>query len=467
MNSTLPQHTPADVAMMADAAWQAFPVLAQSSAAKRAQLLRAIADQIEALGDALIDCVCTESALPRARVQGERGRTTAQLRMFANLAEADLWREPRTDDADPNRQPAPRPRIHSERRPIGPVAVFGASNFPLAFSIAGSDSASALAIGCPVVAKAHPAHPNTCHLIAGAISKALEACALPPAVFQVFFESGYEAGQALVKHPAIKAAAFTGSRRGGLALWRLAQDRPDPIPFFAEMSSVNPVFITPAAATADAEGLATGLVGSMTLGVGQFCTQPGLLFVTRDSAPALVAALVQRVQHVAPGTMLTDAMAAHYRDLVAARRATASVRVLAEGLATEASRQAQAMLFSCDLAAFLADRSLQDEVFGPSSLLVEVDSVQAFERAADALEGQLTATLWHQPGEREAFSALLWQLEQKVGRIVFNGYPTGVEVGSATVHGGPFPACTDARFTSVGTRAIDRFLRVVAWQEPT
>ncbi|AVP99592.1 aldehyde dehydrogenase (NADP(+)) [Ahniella affigens] len=466
MSAPLPHHSPADVATLAEAAAQAFPVLAQSSPAKRAQLLRAIADQIEALGDTLIDCVCAESALPRARVQGERGRTTAQLRMFATLAEADLWREPRTDDADPNRQPAPRPRIHSERRPIGPVAVFGASNFPLAFSVAGGDSASALAIGCPVVAKAHPAHPETCRLISGAIDRAVAACALPPAVFQVFFESGFDAGQALVQHPAIKAAAFTGSRRGGMALWRLAQNRRDPIPFFAEMSSVNPVFITPACAKADPEGLATGLVGSMTLGVGQFCTQPGLLFVTRDSAPALVSALIQRVQQVPPGTMLTAAMAAHYRDLVEARRAEANVQVLAEGAVASDPRQAQAMLFGCDLSTFLSNDRLQDEVFGPSSLVIEVDTVQDFETAVANLDGQLTATLWHQPGERDAFTSLLWQLEQKVGRIVFNGYPTGVEVGSATVHGGPFPACSDARFTSVGTRAIDRFLRVVAWQEP-
>lgn len=466
MSANLPQHTPADVAAMAEASARAFPILARASGSERAALLRAIADAIEALGDALIDCVVNESALPRARVQGERARTTAQLRMFAALAESDSWREPRTDAADPNRQPAPRPKIHSERRPIGPVAVFGASNFPLAFSIAGGDTASALAIGCPVIAKAHPAHPETCHMIALAIEQALSACQLPAAVFQVFFESGYEAGQALVAHPAIKAGAFTGSRRGGLALWRVAHQRPDPIPFFAEMSSVNPVFITPAYAASHTDALASGLVGSMTLGVGQFCTQPGLIISTRDVMPALRAALCERVQQSAAGTMLTDAMAVHYRDLIQARAQNLEVARLAEGQPAENARQAQPVLFGCSLPTFLADPGLQDEVFGPSSLLIEVDQASDFERVARALEGQLTATLWHLPGEREFYSELLWTLEQKVGRIVFNGFPTGVEVGSATVHGGPFPACSDARFTSVGTRAVDRFLRVVAWQEP-
>jgi len=466
MNTILPSHDPRDIDLMATAAAAAFPTLARAPGVQRAILLRAMADRIEAIGDPLIDCVVEESALPRPRVIGERARTTAQLRLFADVAEADSWREPRTDAPDPSRQPSPRPRLHSERRPIGPVAVFGASNFPLAFSIAGGDTASALAVGCPVIAKAHPAHPKTCGLVADAIAQAVRDAGFPDAVFQVFFESGIAAGKALVAHPNVKAGAFTGSRRGGLALWRIAQDRAQPIPFFGELSSINPVFITAARAIADAEPLATGLATSMTLGVGQFCTQPGIIAVPKDSAESLREHLENRIRQATAGTMLTDAMAANYRDAIGRQLTRPGVTTLAEGLPAETGRQAQARLFGCALSTFLEDAMLHEEIFGPASLMIEVDGPDDFVRLIDALEGQLTATLWHLPEEREHLGALLWAMEQKVGRIVFNGYPTGVEVGTATVHGGPFPASTDARFTSVGTRAIDRFLRVVAWQEP-
>lgn len=464
--NALPEHSPADVAAMAEAAGLAFAHLARAPAAQRAQLLHGMAEAIEALGEPLIDTVCEESALPRARVQGERARTTAQLRMFADLAAADAWRDVRVDAGDATRVPLPRPAIRSEKRPIGPVAVFGASNFPLAFSIAGGDSAAALAVGCPVLAKAHPAHPRTCALIAAAIRAAVHECGLPAGVFQVYFETGHAAGQALVAHPAIKAGAFTGSRQGGLALWRIAQKRPDPIPFFAEMSSINPVFITPAAAAAQAEALAAGLANSMCLGVGQFCTQPGLIVCVRDSAGALRETLSARIAATPAGDMLTESMAAAYRTAVAQREATSGIAVCARGLAAQTPRQAQAVLHGASLEDFLRHADWQEEIFGPSSLLLEVEHMANFQRVAAALHGQLTATLWHQPEEREACAELYFVLEQKAGRIVYNGYPTGVEVGPATVHGGPFPACTDARFSSVGTRAIERFLRPVAWQSP-
>lgn len=466
MNTISPIHDPHDIDRMATAAAAAFPALARAPGLQRATLLRAMASRIEAIGDPLIDCVCEESALHRPRVLGERARTTAQLRLFADVADADQWRDPRTDPGDTSRQPTPRPMLHSERRPIGPVAVFGASNFPLAFSIAGGDTASALAVGCPVIAKAHPAHPRTCRLIGDAIAQAVRDARFPDAVFQVFFESGIDAGSALVAHPNIKAAAFTGSRRGGLALWRIAQERTHPIPFFGELSSINPVFITSARAIADAEALATGLATSMTLGVGQFCTQPGVIVVPRDSAGMLCGHLIDRIRQTAAGTMLTEAMSAHYRDHITRLLEHPGIVTLAEGQPVSSGRQAQARLIGCTMSTFLDDASLQEEVFGPASLFIEVDGPNDFVRLIDALDGQLTATLWHEPGERTHLDALLWAMEQKVGRIVFNGYPTGVEVGTATVHGGPFPASTDARFTSVGTRAIDRFLRVVAWQEP-
>lgn len=457
-----------DIEVLAQAAARAFRPLAQCSGAIRAELLEHIADGLEALGEQLIDCAVAETALPAARIAGERGRTTLQLRLFATLARDDSWRSRREVPADPTRQPQPRPAIVSENRPIGPVLVFGASNFPLAFSVAGGDTASALAVGCPVLAKAHPAHPRTCDLVAGVIARAVAASGLPAGTFGLFHDDGHARGLVLVGHPAVRAAAFTGSRAGGMALWRAAMARPDPIPFFAEMGSVNPVFVSPDVQQNDGVRLAEGLYASMTLGVGQFCTQPGLIFVVHDGhgPDTFVDRLVARVQASAAGTMLTNTMAAAHATQCGERARSAGVHTLAHGAAAMDSRQAQTMLFSCSSDTFLAQPALQHEIFGPSSVLVHCASIADFLRCAEALEGQLTATLWCAAHEREPFADLLWALEQRVGRIVFNGFPTGVEVGAATVHGGPFPATTDARYTSVGVRAIERFLRPLAWQQP-
>lgn len=457
-----------DIDALARAAASAFRPLAQCPGAVRAALLERIADGLEALGQELLDCAVAETALPAARIAGERGRTTLQLRLFATLARDDNWRGRREVPADPGRQPLPRPAIASEHRPIGPVLVFGASNFPLAFSVAGGDTASALAVGCPVIAKAHPAHPRTCDLVAAVITRAVAASGLPVGTFGLFHDEGHARGLNLVGHPAVRAAAFTGSRTGGMALWRAAMVRPDPIPFFAEMGSVNPLFVSPGVQQQDGARLAEGLHASMTLGVGQFCTQPGLIFaVCEGSRPeAFVDTLVARVQGTPAGTMLTTGMASAYATQCGERARSAGVHTLAQGAAATDSRQAQTVLFGCSSDTFLAQPALQHEIFGPSSVLVDCASPAEFLRCAEALEGQLTATLWCQEHEREHFADLQWALEQRAGRIVFNGFPTGVEVGAATVHGGPFPATSDARFTSVGTRAIERFLRPIAWQHP-
>jgi NADP-dependent aldehyde dehydrogenase len=453
------------VDIVAKAAFAAFRTYAGSAAAKRAQFLREIALRIEQLGDALIECVQRETALPAARVTGERARTCNQLRLFADVAEHDTWSDERIDAADPQRAP-PRPRLRSRLRPVGPVAVFGASNFPLAFSVAGGDTAAALAVGCPVIAKAHPAHPQTSALVAQAITDVAAACGLPAGVFALLDDSSIEAGVGLVQHPAIKAAAFTGSQHGGLALWRAAQQREEPIPFFAEMGSINPVFIFPDALARDAEAIATGLHASMTLGVGQFCTQPGVILLIDDAAGrAFLDRLATFVATTPPGTMLTPTIGATYARAIAQRAAEGGVRVVASVEVADANtRHAGAMLFATDSRTFLADAGLADEIFGPSSLVVMCGSTRDFVRCAESLRGQLTGTIWTVADEADP--ELLWTLEQKVGRIVLNGFPTGVEVGSATMHGGPFPATTDSRFTSVGTRAIERFVRPVAWQTP-
>jgi NADP-dependent aldehyde dehydrogenase len=449
----------------ANVASAAFRSYAGSSAAARARLLREIATGIEQLGEALVECVHRETALPAARIASERARTCMQLRLFADLAEQDTWSEERIDAADPGRTP-PRPQVRSRLRPMGPAAVFAASNFPLAFSVAGGDTAAALAVGCPVIVKAHPAHPQTSAMVAQVIHAAVATCGLPAGTFALLSGDGIETGLALAKHPAIKVAAFTGSQQGGLALWRAAQQRGEPIPFFAEMGSVNPVFLFPGAVARDANAIAAGLHTSITLGVGQFCTQPGVIFVVDDSASrALVDKLAALTATTPEGVMLSPTIGANYARGASQRCALRGVRTLArvEPASTDA-RAAGAALFVTDAATFLDHGELTEELFGPSSLVVICASTQDFKRCAESLRGQLTGTIWSAPDENDP--DLLWLLEQKVGRIVFNGFPTGVEVGAATMHGGPFPATTDSRFTSVGTRAIHRFVRPVAWQTP-
>jgi alpha-ketoglutaric semialdehyde dehydrogenase len=441
----------------------AFRNYSRQTGPRRAQLLRAIADGIEGLGERLLECVMRETALPQARVINERGRTCMQLRLFAALAEEGAWVDERTDMADAARQP-PKPCVRSLLRPIGPVAIFGASNFPLAFSVAGGDTASALAVGCTVIVKAHPAHPETSKLIGQVIEDAVVRCALPRGVFTLVFDEGFEIGVALINHPLVKAGAFTGSQRGGLALLRVAQQRAEPIPFFAEMGSINPVFILPSALEARAEEIAVGLHASMVLGVGQFCTQPGLLFTTDDASGRTFLEKVARlVAGTACGTMLTAGMRNEYERLVTHRCSLPGVTTQARVDASTGTT-AGAALCSVDARTFLSTPALQDEVFGPTTLAVLCDSASDYARCAERLHGQLTATVWTLGDEALAYDDLLWTLEQKVGRVLFNGFPTGVEVGTAMMHGGPFPATSDSRFTSVGTRAIQRFVRPIAYQ---
>lgn len=461
----------AKVDFAANAAAAAFRAYAGTSAAQRARFLREIADGIERLGDALIDCVQRETALPVARISGERARTCMQLRLFAELAEGDTWIDERVDAADAQRTP-PKPQVRSRLRPIGPALIFAASNFPLAFSVAGGDTAAALAVGCPVVVKAHPAHPDTSRLVAGAIHAAATSCALPAGVFALLDDDAHEIGLAAVRHPSIKVGAFTGSLQGGLALWRAAQLRADPIPFFAEMGSINPVFLFPDALARNAAAIATGLHASMTLGVGQFCTQPGVIFLVDDEAGRAFAVKLAALVAATPvGTMLSPLIRANYLRAVTVRGVAHDVRTLAQVPVSVsepefAERRAGAALFATDADTFLAHADLADEVFGPTSLLVLCRSSGDFVRCAESLHGQLTATVWVGNGGIDDNADLLWTLEQRVGRIVFDGFPTGVEVGTAMMHGGPFPATTDGRFTSVGTRAIQRFVRPVAWQTP-
>ena len=445
-------------------AWAAFDAYRETTPAQRAQLLQTIAGEIEALGDALIERAMLETGLPQARLQGERARTCGQLRMFARTVLAGEWLDVRVDQAQPARQPLPRADLRQRQIPLGPVAVFGASNFPLAFSVAGGDTASALAAGCPVIVKAHSAHPGTSELVGQAIVRALEECGLPASVFALLFGSGREVGQALVNDARIKAVGFTGSRAGGLALCQTAQQRVEPIPVYAEMSSTNPVFLLPAALQARGDALAQGFVGSLTLGAGQFCTNPGLLVAVQGPAlEAFVASAADLLQHSAAQTMLTPGIWAAYQDGVDSLSRHAST--VAKGVLPTGPNQCQPQLLRASAAEYLANPALQAEVFGAAALVVECRDEAERLQLAEALEGQLTATLQLDDDDIALARRLLPVLERKAGRILVNGWPTGVEVCDAMVHGGPFPATSDVRSTSVGTAAIQRFLRPVCYQD--
>ncbi|WP_271410335.1 aldehyde dehydrogenase (NADP(+)) [Pseudomonas sp. Q1-7] len=447
-------------------AWAAFDSYRETSLASRAGFLEVIADEIEGLGDALIERAMAETGLPRPRIQGERGRTCQQLRTFARTVRAGEWLDVRIDTALPERQPQARPDLRQRQVPLGPVAVFGASNFPLAFSVAGGDTASALAAGCPVVVKAHSAHPGTSELVGRAVARAAQRCAMPEGVFSLLFGSGHEVGIALVSHPHIKAVGFTGSRRGGLALCRAAQARPEPVPVYAEMSSLNPVFLFPAALQARGEALAQGFVASLTQGAGQFCTNPGLV-VARQGAPldAFVAAAAGHLNGSPAQTMLTPGIYEAFTAGADALARHAQVQRVASGLPGDGPNRGQAQLFVTQAEAFLADPALQAEVFGAASLIVQCRDDAQMRQIAEQLEGQLTATLHLDDADLDSARALLPTLERKAGRLLVNGWPTGVEVCDAMVHGGPFPATSDPRSTSVGTAAIRRFLRPVCYQD--
>jgi NADP-dependent aldehyde dehydrogenase len=454
----------AEVDEAAQLAHAAFESYSRTSGAERAKFLRKIADNIEALGDTLITRATQETGLPEGRIRTETGRTCGQLRLFASLVEEGSWVDPRIDHADPNRTPIPKPDVRSMLRPLGPVVVFGASNFPLAFSVAGGDTASALAGGNPVIVKAHHAHPGTSELVGLAVSKAVGECELHEGTFSLLYGSGSEVGTALVKHPLIKAGGFTGSRSGGRALFDAASSRPEPIPFYAEMSSVNPVVILPEALRTRNEQLAVGLQGSVTLGAGQFCTNPGLVFLKNGAdADALVSRLGELLSGTAEQTMLTPGIRSSYEKGVTSRFAQTGVATVMQKTAETGCGAAPA-LFKIDAAGFIANATLSEEIFGPTTLVVTYENDDQLLSLVRSLEGQLTATIHGTEGELEENHELINALEKKAGRLLFNGFPTGVEVCHSMVHGGPYPATSDGRSTSVGTRAIFRFTRQVCFQ---
>jgi NADP-dependent aldehyde dehydrogenase len=444
---------------------EAFPVYQRVSGRDRGALLRTMAAKIESIVGDVIERAAQETALPQARLQGETARTCAQLRMFAQVAEEGSWVQARIDRADPSRKPAPKPDIRSMLRPLGPVVVFGASNFPLAFSVAGGDTASALAGGNTVIVKAHAAHPGTSELVGRAVQESVRECGLPEGVFSLLFGKGSQVGTALMKHPLVKAGGFTGSRTAGRILMDVAAARPEPIPFYAEMSSTNPVFILPGALRERAENIAAGLHASFTMGAGQFCTKPGMVFLPQGSdAAAFAQKLHGLVAGSAPFHLLTKTIHGSYDSAIVGRKADASVRLVAEGSqAAEAGFAVNSALFETDAAPFLGS-GLDAEIFGPTTLLVQHSSRDQVLAIARSLEGHLTATIHGTEQDLREYADLIAILENKVGRIIFNGFPTGVEVTHAMVHGGPYPSTSDGRSTSVGTQAIFRFTRLVCYQ---
>lgn len=448
----------------ADLASKAFPAFRDLPGKERGAFLRAAAANIEALGQSLTDRAMAETGLPEARIKGETARTCGQLRLFAGMIEEGSWVDARIDRADAARTPVPKPDTRSMLRPVGPVAVFGASNFPLAYSTAGGDTASALAAGCPVIVKAHAAHPGTTGMVGDAVVAAARSCGLPEGVFSLLYDSGTEIGAALVAHPHIQAVGFTGSRAGGTALVKIAASRPQPIPVFAEMSSVNPVFLLPGALAERGEALGTALAGSVNLGVGQFCTSPGLVVLLKESETASFRqALRTALAAVTPGVMLNPGIQANYSKKRAALAQSPGVSTVLEIPST--SPCGGPAIYETTAAAVLADPSLTGEVFGPSTLLVTADSPAEMLALAQSLEGQLTATVHAADNDLPLQKDLLGILETKAGRVLGAGFPTGLEVNQSIVHGGPWPATSDGRSTSVGGAAILRFTRQVCWQD--
>lgn len=437
---------------------KAFREFRNLSLSARAGLLDRIADNITALGGELIERAVAETGLPIARLQGETGRTIGQLRMFASVARAGDFIGARIDSELPDRQPVRRPDIRLQRIGLGPVAVFAASNFPLAFSVAGGDTASALAAGCPVIVKAHSAHPGTSEIIGRCVQQAVDELGLPEGVFSMLFGNGTEIGAALVAAPEIKAVGFTGSRQGGLALAKVASSRPEPIPVYAEMSSINPIVLMPAALSERAEEIADEFVISLAMGAGQFCTNPGLI-IALDSGDLdrFVERTSERLSDVPNAPMLTSGIRSAYDVGVAALAAHPCVKTIA--------KSTSGAFFATSATKFLENEELTSEVFGVSSILVRCDSEGELQTVLENLEGQLTASMHIADGDHSMAARLVPILEEKAGRLIVNGFGTGVEVCHAMVHGGPFPATSDGRTTSVGSLAIDRFLRPVAYQD--
>ena len=443
----------------------AFKIYRKTSGKEKAVFLETIADEILALGDDLIKRCVAETGLPEGRITGERGRTVNQLKLFAALVREGSWVDARIDLAQPDRQPLPKPDIRSMQIALGPVGVFGASNFPLAFSVAGGDTVSALAAGCPVVIKAHPAHPGTCELVGTAIINAIHKSGIPDGTFSMVHGKSVEVGMAIVKNDLIKAIGFTGSYRGGKALFDAASQRPEPIPVYAEMGSTNPVFILPGALRDKKEEIAQGLTASVTLGVGQFCTNPGLVFIENSTeADAFKNIAGNKFQESPSGIMLTSAIHESYDKGAEKLVSQNGVEVLAKGKIEGEGYQGVPSLMQINAKKFMADKRLEEEIFGPSTLTVTADEKSELIKIAENLGGHLTTTLWANDDDLNSYKDLIDILERKAGRLIINGFPTGVEVCHSMIHGGPFPATTDSRSTSVGTTAIRRFTRPVCYQ---
>jgi NADP-dependent aldehyde dehydrogenase len=458
--------TQSDLNQACALAHDAFDVYREAPLKVRAAFLEKIAENIVALGDTLIERCVAESGLPRARIEGERGRTVGQLRLFAGVVRDGEYLGLRHDTPLPDRKPLPRSDLRLRNVPLGPVVVFGASNFPLAFSVAGGDTASALSAGCPVVVKAHSAHPGTSELVGRALQAAVAECGLHEGVFSLLFGAGAEVGAALVADPRIKVVGFTGSRSGGMELVNISSRRPEPIPVYAEMSSINPVYLLPAALAARAEAIGREFVTSLTMGAGQFCTNPGLVFALKGpNLDRFLDSAAGALKAYAPPPMLTPGIHKAYEAGVQALSEHNQVETIARGRVGEGVNQGTGALFATDARDFMADERLGHEVFGSSSLVVRCDDVDGLVTLSEKLEGQLTATLQMEPDDVGIARRLMPVLERKAGRILANGWPTGVEVSHAMVHGGPFPATSDSRTTSVGSLAISRFLRPVCYQD--
>lgn len=449
----------------AQLAAEAFETYRQTTPEQRSDFLEAVADRLEADGDAIVRQADAETALGETRLKGELARTTGQLRIFARLVREGSWVDARIDHDDPDRQPLPKPDVRRMLAPLGPVAVFGASNFPLAFSVAGGDTASALAAGCPVIFKAHPAHPGTSELVGRILSGAAQEAGLPDGTFSLLHGRSHEVGLALVRHHAVRAAGFTGSLRGGRALFDAAVQRPTPIPVYAEMGSVNPVFLLPGALAERGGEVASGVAGSVTLGVGQFCTNPGLVVgLESPELEVFVQEVAAQIANTEPGVMLYEGVRRAFDEETARWQRASYVEVVGSSPNTD-PKGAQAFVFTTSARTFLEQQGLQEEVFGPSTLIVKAADRAEFLEVARALAGQLTATIHGREDELVDYGDLIGALQDRVGRLIFNGFPTGVEVGHAMHHGGPYPATTDVRSTSVGTAAIYRFARPICYQD--
>jgi 2,5-dioxopentanoate dehydrogenase len=457
--------TPEEIDWACALAAEAAPRLALTPPERRAAFLDAIAAAILEIGPALIERGHRETALPAARLESERGRTVGQLRLFAEVVREGSWVDARIDRADPSRAPLAKPDVRSLLRPLGPIVVFGSSNFPLAFSVAGGDTASALAAGNPVIVKGHPAHPGTSELVARAIVEAAREMGLPDGTFALVQGAGHDVGLRLVRHPAVEAVGFTGSLRAGRALFDAAAARERPIPVFAEMGSQNPVFLLAGALAERGVQIARGLHQSLTLGVGQFCTNPGLVVLAKDaSSDAFINELSRLVTETPSGTLLYAGIRQNFDAGVEQAASVAGVETVARGARASGGCASQAALLKTSARAFAEHSRLREEIFGPAALIVLCESPAEFAAVAAVLGGQLTATLHATDSDLERHASLVQSLERKVGRLVVNAFPTGVEVCASMQHGGPYPAASDARFTSVGTRAIFRFARPVCYQ---